>query len=78
MAIDYSGEEVVRVTVLVHNNVENQMQKREIHEETVREWGVTSASFGEVGTGNFQGNLVFLNFPFPGKFMSGSREIFLL
>ena len=31
---------------------------------------------GEIGTGNFSGNLEFLNFPFPGNFMSGSREIF--
>ena len=38
---------------------------------------VPSVSSREIGTENFPGNLGFFNFPFPGKFMSGSREIFL-
>ena len=36
-----------------------------------------SVSSREIGTEKFPGDLGFLNFPFPGKFMSGSREIFL-
>ena len=38
----------------------------------------TSVSSREVGTENLPGNLGFGNFPFPGKFMSGSREIFFI
>ena len=39
---------------------------------------LASVSSWKIGTKNFPGNLAFLNLPFPGKFMSGFREIFLL
>ena len=38
---------------------------------------VTRVSSRDGGTGNFPGNSGFWDFPFPGKFVSGSREIFI-